>query len=415
MINPNDLTLPPSNTMLEKSILSLIIMDKDLLLTCELKRNDFYDNNYWLIYDFMKRNNTTDLQLICDSVAKNWIDMDYLFDISIYSMSISEFENYCKRIKEYSKQRQIIKKANTISAKAMSWNDVSSDITELIDINTEIVPVNKRSLLEVIIDDLDKLVKDDYICSFWYEYLDKSIWWMFAWNTVVIAWPTWSWKSSLAMNIIDKIINTHHVAIHSMEVGEVEITRLVTSLSTWYGVSRQRYLTNDEKMEVAEVMSLRNDDLKRLHIYTSWKFDKIVNQIRRDAIDWVRIHFIDHIGLIQTAGTNKTAQLEYITNTLKSLAQELQIFICELCQVSREWAKASRDFEKLQLHHLRQSGSIEQDANIVLLISRPDVDPQDKNPPKSDEMIINIAKNRYWPVGEGKAIFYKSTQIITWS
>lgn len=397
--------IQPNNLEIEKTILCNMLLNNDLILNCDLEKEDFYSFEHQIIFQAMKKLKAFDINLLTHEVIKDNILPDYILDLAIVTLSDAYFEDHCKKIKELSICRQIIVKANKIQALAYDEKALHSDIAELVSISTN-TNTKKKSMLELIVEDIDQDVKDDYIWCFWYDFLDDTIWGIFATNIVVIAWPTSHWKSSLAMNIINKIIKTQKVSLHSLEVSAKEVWRLLISLNTWYGVSRQRNLTDDEKGIISNKIADISDSLTNINVYSNSQLDKIINQIRKDTLDWVRIHFVDHIGLVRTTEKNKTTALQQVTNGLKSLAMELNICIVELCQINRDWSK-DLEIAGIELYHLKQSWSIEEDANIAMLIHRT---PHDE---RYDNLHIKIAKNRYGAKLEWRLYFHKSSQFIS--
>jgi replicative DNA helicase len=113
----------------------------------------------------------------------------------------------------------------------------------------------------------------------------------------------------------------------------------------------------------------------------------------------VEIIFIDYLGLIGSENYHlpRYEQISEISRSLKSLARELKVPVVVLCQLTRE---AER--ERPNLSNLRDSGSIEQDADVVLFLHRDRVEKKQNEPPNPDEGIptdLIIAKQRNGPVG----------------
>jgi replicative DNA helicase len=116
----------------------------------------------------------------------------------------------------------------------------------------------------------------------------------------------------------------------------------------------------------------------------------------------VEIIFVDYLGLIGSENYNlpRYEQISEISRSLKSLARELKIPVVVLCQLTREAEK-----ERPSLSNLRDSGSIEQDADVVLFLHRDRVDKKTNEAPNPDEGIptdLIIAKQRNGPVGTVK-------------
>jgi replicative DNA helicase len=116
---------------------------------------------------------------------------------------------------------------------------------------------------------------------------------------------------------------------------------------------------------------------------------------------------IDYIQLMQGRGRyeNRTLELASISRSLKMLAKELNIPVVIISQLSR--APESRGDHKPQLSDLRESGALEQDADVVLMLFRPDLYPADAKPEEEGVVEVNIAKQRNGPTGVVKLAFIK--------
>ena len=115
---------------------------------------------------------------------------------------------------------------------------------------------------------------------------------------------------------------------------------------------------------------------------------------------------IDYIQLMQGRGRfeNRTLELASISRSLKGLAKELSVPIIVLSQLSR--APEARSDKRPMLSDLRESGSIEQDADVVLMLARPR-DADDKYQVATDKLELIVAKQRNGPVGELKLTFLR--------
>lgn len=115
---------------------------------------------------------------------------------------------------------------------------------------------------------------------------------------------------------------------------------------------------------------------------------------------------VDHIGLVETGNSKQDARqsLEEVSRRLKLLTQNLKISIIALSQLNR--GVESRESNEPQLRDLRETGAIEQDANIVGFLWRPSEDPTDKN------LNLSIKKNRDGELGKLEFYFQKNIQKI---
>lgn len=137
--------------------------------------------------------------------------------------------------------------------------------------------------------------------------------------------------------------------------------------------------------------------------------DEISSVIKQHAQRFGSGHYlaiVDHIGLVETDNPKQDARqsLEEVSRRLKLLTQNLKISIIALSQLNR--GVESRESNEPQLRDLRETGAIEQDANIVGFLWRPSEDPTDKN------LNLSIKKNRDGELGKLEFYFQKNIQKI---
>jgi replicative DNA helicase len=232
-------------------------------------------------------------------------------------------------------------------------------------------------------------------------------------DLVVLAGRPSMGKTSLALNIARNAAVEHNacVALFSLEMSrESLVERLVASEASVN--TRKIHLglrTHDEEKRVMDAIGI----LSEAPIYIDDSPQMRVIEMRSKA---KRLHFeqpinliiVDHLGLIQgdTRNDNRVQEVSYITRSLKVLAREMNVPVIVVSQLSR--ATEMRESRKPQLSDLRDSGSIEQDADVVIFIYRDDYyftqedwalkHPNEEYPAGMADIII--AKHRNGPTGE---------------
>lgn len=184
----------------------------------------------------------------------------------------------------------------------------------------------------------------------------------------------------------------HSAAIYSLEMTNHElITRLMYSGGEITPAHVYRDMPNElcdqESDKLAALPMVLNQEVKTLDELRV----QIVADHERGKAD---IAFIDYLQLIQdpnNATKPKHEQVGEITRQLKALAKECQIPIVVLSQLSRE---ADKEGGSPELHHLKDSGSIEQDADIVMLLYNPTREEDGREIPDRERLMIRLAKNR---------------------
>jgi replicative DNA helicase len=238
-------------------------------------------------------------------------------------------------------------------------------------------------------------------------------------DLIIVAGRPSMGKTSLALNIARNAAVEHNacVALFSLEMSrESLVERLVAAEAAVNSRKiRLNMETPDEEKRIMDAIGI----LSEAPIYIDDSPQVRVIEMRSKA---KRLHFdrninmiiIDHLGLVMgdTRTDNRVQEISYITRSLKVLARELNVPVIVVSQLSR--ASERRDSHKPQLADLRDSGSIEQDADVVLFIYRDEyyyrteeewlkVNPNEEYPAGLADVII--AKHRNGPIGDVKLRF----------
>lgn len=259
--------------------------------------------------------------------------------------------------------------------------------------------------------------KDDSIIPTGFDGLDKMFEGFQPSELIFLAGSTGSGKTTLAMNIAFNCAKAKKkVLFFSLEMKEIELhERLVKNLAN---VSNYATMTEQEFSKVVKISRSIKERLP-LEINDKNITLEAMYSVIKDKKD-IDIVFIDHLNILTTSEKikDKLERLEYLTRKLKEMAKDLNIPIVCLCQLNR--SNADREIKHPSLADLRGSGSIEQDANLVLFVYRPEYfllqskpDEDSKNYLKWEEQYQNskgkakivVAKNRRGRTGEVEMIF----------
>lgn len=213
-------------------------------------------------------------------------------------------------------------------------------------------------------------------------------------------------KTSLALNIAYKASIENHVAVFSLEMSKMQLTqRLLSALSNinlselvsgrvteWMNLGQASQLLAESKMYVDDTSSISLNELR----------SKCRKLKARGELDLV---IIDYLQLMTTNSRNENRQQEIstISRGLKGLAKELNCPILALSQLSR--APDQRPNHRPVMSDLRESGAIEQDADVVLMLYRDDYYDPETDKPNIAEIIV--AKHRNGPTGTVDMLFDK--------
>lgn len=242
--------------------------------------------------------------------------------------------------------------------------------------------------------------------------LDKIINGMHGGRFYIIAGRTGMGKSAMMTSIISNLLDQDMKAgVFSLEMTSKEVINRIVSIKTKIPVWKlsKGLIEKEEFYKVSEEVKKITDDNLLLNDMASSNINYIRNMIKRWKTAGVKIIFIDHIGLCKTDAykENRVYQMQNITSSLKQFSKDFNIPIVGLAQVNR--GVEARDNKRPGLSDLRDSGAIEMDSDVVLILYRR-IYYLKLNKPEKDENIVDwkadcdkfkdkaeiiIAKNRH--------------------
>ena len=431
--------LPPRDTDAEEAVIGSLLIDGAAIykIAVLIKPSDFYGERNLQIYGAC-------LSLYQRSEAINQITVAQELDrqdkleacgggaylshlISIVPTSL-DIEHYAQIVYRLSVMRRIIDASNQIAAIGYEANpDVDSSLSRAEDTLFKIRQGQDTRDLVPIRQVLDKYFETTipgsaasegqaeqipYIQSS-FTGLDEILGGFQRSDLIIAAGRPSMGKTSLALNIARNaaVERGACVAIFSLEMSRESLVLRLLSSESGVNLSRVRFGLHSEAderkiMDATGILSeapIYIDDSPQLRIV---EIRSKVRQLYHErGVDLV---IVDYLQLIQGEGKreNRVQEISYITRYLKGLARELNVPVIAASQLSRavEWRTSHRP----QLSDLRESGSIEQDADIVLFIYRDEVrysnqqeweteHPGEKYPPPAE---VIIAKHRNGPTGQ---------------
>ena len=425
----NNLRVPPQNIDAERSVLGALMLDKDAIIKVAnlMRIGDFYKDDHNLIYEAMlelyeKRDPIDVLSLSNRLEEKNKLEKiggsSYLTGLVNSVPSSANVEHYAKVVQKKSTLRKLI----TVSSEIVELGyKEEEDVEKLLDtaeqklfgvsqkyIKQDFVSI--KSILETAFNRIDELHKggnklrgipsgfpdlDNILAGF-----QKS-------DLIIIAARPSIGKTSLALDLARQIATKQKVpvGIFSLEMSSDQlIDRMLAAES---GVDLWRLRTgrlksgegDDDFQRIGEAMGVLSESPIFIDDAGSANIMEIRTMARRlQAEQNVGVLIVDYLQLMEgrSGGDNRVNEISEISRSLKQLAKELNIPIIALSQLSR--AVESRSPQIPKLSDLRESGSIEQDADIVMFLYREDREKPDT--PNKNIVEIHIAKHRNGPVGK---------------
>lgn len=407
----------PHNIEAEQSCLGCVLIDSNAPagILGDLKVEDFYIESHGIIFEAMLNlymdNKPIDLITLSDSLEKSGLlesvgDIEYLAKLSNMLPSAFNYEYYVDIVKRDSLLRQLINAGQEIISSAYESNSreplvyAEKLIFDIADngIKSSLIKISDN--VDPVIKELQDIQKDKSklrgITTGFYG-LDKLTNGFQKGDLILLAARPGFGKTSFAMNVItNAALAGHKCAIFSLEMPKEQITqRMLCSLAC---VNMAKALSGDLNSEEWQRLFEASNKLKDLDIYiddNSYSNPlSITAKCRRlkheKGLDMI---MIDYLQLMDTdGGQDKSRQvvISEFTRALKIAAKDLEIPILLLSQLNR--AVESRKDHTPMLSDLRESGSIEQDADIVLFINRPDQYADSKASDNLTELVI--AKHR---------------------
>ncbi len=417
-----------ANIDAEQAVLgSVLISPKTLSRIAELLKADyFYLPKHKTLFELyiktLDKYQQIDINLLKEEIVAskyNDFDITYLNELARQACSPTLVEHYIKIIQDKFKLRQLIKACDDTIAKIKENEEPDELLINLEKVIFEIgqgMNEEKISSVGKILQGVLTILEERFEgitplvgLSTGYNELDGIIGGFAPSNYIVIAGRPGLGKTSFALNLAYNIAKRHEPVLfftleaeHHMLVHNILCS--VAGVNTF--LARKGNLSIEERMELNKAASILED----LPLYidnskniTPFELRLIARKCRKQY--GIKAIFIDYLQLINgTSGglygatriENRQQEIAFISRSLKILATELNIPVIAVAQLSR--SVESREGHRPLLSDLRESGAIEQDADIVLFLFREDYYLREQTPPEKKGICeIIVAKNRYGP------------------
>lgn len=418
----------PYHQEAERSVLGAIFLDpkKVTAVKDQLHNEDFFEEAHMLIYQAMKDVDEDNLKVDFASVASKLEQsgqlarvggMPYLLDLSDAVPSIRNLNTYVDLVRDGSLKRQVIKLASDIVNEGYLKNENAAEYITRAEEDIFALAQKRKTtqfsmLSEVIIAVREKTERNKNKkggitgLRTGFDNIDRLTAGLQPEELIILAARPSMGKSAMAMNLalnVSKLNKDGHagVAIFSLEMSNEQLAARM--LSSEANVENNKIKTGS--LSAAEWQHLEGgiETLSLLNIAFDDSAAVMVADIRakcrklkqEDKLDFV---VIDYLQLIKgdTRSGNRQEEVAKISRALKQMARELHVPVLALSQLSRDVEK--REDKRPVLADLRESGAIEQDADIVMFLYRGDYYIRDKSK-KTGDVELSIAKNRQGVAG----------------
>lgn len=430
--------LPPQSIESEKALLGSLMLDKEGIVKVIdfLKPEDFYKENHAIIYqamiDLYQKNEPIDIMSVTQRLEEkkeleNIGGASYLSELLEIIPTPAHLLHYAKTVREKKVLRDLIKISGEIAELGYKEHE---DVDKILDeAEKKIFNISERSLTQGFLPvkkELDKAFERiDRIHSrkgalrgvtTGFSKLDDMLAGLQAGDFILLAARPSLGKTSLSLDIARSAAKSGAVVgIFSLEMSKEQLVdRLIAAeagLSLWK--LRTGKLSDEEEFgKIREAMAR----LSEMPIYIDDTPSAGVLHMRAmsrrlQAEKGLDMIIVDYLQLIQPSSSSESMvqQVTEVSRSLKALAKELNIPVLALSQLSR--AVEHRPDQRPRLSDLRESGSLEQDSDVVLFIYREDkVRP---NTPRQNIADIIIAKHRNGPIG--KVELYFNEDLVSFS
>lgn len=437
--------LPPQNLEAEHHFLGCLLIDKDAIIKVAdiIHENDFYKDIHKIIFETVKdlfnRRDPIDILSLTNRLEeKEKLDIvggrTYLAELTNSVATASNVEHYANIIQRKATLRRLINASGEIAA--MGY-DESEDIDKVLDeseqklfqvsqkyLKNAFLPID--NLLTEAFDRIDELHKQSGKLrglTTGFAELDSLLAGLQKSDLIILAARPSVGKTSLALDIARQaaVINKAAVGVFSLEMSKEQLVDRM--LCAQAGVSLWKMRTGklsdrEEDNDFANIGAAMGQ-LSEAPIYIDDSANATIMEIRTKArrlqiekkLDLLVIDYLQLMEGRGKYGDNRVQEVSEITRGLKGIARELNIPVLALSQLSRVVEQSKPAIPKLS--HLRESGSIEQDADVVMFIYRKAADRGYAREELTDEDMASselyIAKHRNGPTGKVNLFFDENT------
>jgi replicative DNA helicase len=421
----------PNNLDAERSVLGAILLDNNALNPAveHLRPEDFFLDQHRRVFTQMialgESQQAIDLVTLTEELHRRG-DLDasggapYLASLADGMPRVSNVEHYARIVKEKAMLRNLIHATHNIQQRAFEGEDGADTILDnaessIFALAEDRVKAGLIPVKDIVRDNFERLErifregKSITGVATGYGELDKLTSGLQPSELLILAARPSQGKTALALNLAENISIRagHPAAIFSLEMSkESLLQRLVASVAQIDAhkfrtghLSKEDWRRMTDALGVIAAAPLWIDDAGSISVL---EIGAKARRLKRDK--GLSLLIVDYLQLITARGrfSNRNEEVASISRALKGLAKELQIPVLVLSQLTRA---PERDDRGPQLSDLRESGAIEQDADVVMFIYRPHFFKAGATPEEREETELKIAKQRNGPTESVKFVF----------
>ena len=416
--------VPPHNLVAEQSIIGSMIMDKDAIVVAEeiVTKEDFYDQRYGVIFEAMielhSDGNPTDLLTLQNKLKEKDLppelsSLEVIRDLIASVPTSANVRYYANIVKEKSVLRQMIKVTEGISNECYLDNKGTEEILDnaekkVFNIIQKRNTGNVVDIKDVVVESLESIEAAARnkgsvtgVATGFYD-LDYKTAGLQASDLILLAARPSMGKTALALNIAEHVAVKNNVptAIFSLEMSRDQLVKRIMAMHSRIDSQSIRTgdLTDDQWVDLVDTSRIIGNSNLTIDDTAGISVSELRSKCRKLKLEKnLGLVIIDYLQLMSGSKHSESRQQEIseISRSLKALAREIDAPVLALSQLSR--AVEQRPDKRPMLSDLRESGAIEQDADVVMFIYRDDYYNNDSEEKGISEIIIG--KQRNGPTG----------------
>ncbi len=434
------LRIPPHSEEAERGVLGSILLDPasaiDKCLAKRLGSDSFYDRRHQALFEQMVDMNQANRPMDAITIAE-WLKdhnalekvggYDYLVQLQDSTLVPAHVEFYCDIVQEKNLYRRLIEHSNEVTDSAYKGEEdaallvsqAEESLFELGGHGADAIPDWKDSIKHVFTE-INKDPNDiDHGVTTGYENLNERLRGLAKTDMIVLAARPAMGKTSLAMNIAENAAlgklarggSGVPVGIFSLEMSREQLVRrMLFSNARVSSQAVRKNLTTENHMRLTEAV----DRLSKANIYIDDTPGLEAVELRsrarrmksRHGVELIVIDYLQLMNYSKFSKDGRQRETMAISGAIKAMAKELEVPVIVLSQLSR--ATETRGDKNIpKLSDLRDSGAIEQDADVVLLLYRPSYYKHGEDRDSDNLAIVDVAKYRHGETGEVRMSFIK--------
>lgn len=405
--------LPPHHVESEQAVLGCLLRDNAAIDRIDLAETDFYRHDHRLIWiaitGLIDQHKPADVITVAESLGDE-LDrvggLAYIVDLSGNSPATENVKHYAKTVKDRAMLRRLAEASVRIGDLAYAGGDAYEAVAEaqqaVMELDTTEAASESVSLKEALrgmVERVDAAYHGNApVMPTGFTDLDAKIVGLEPGDVIVVAGRPSMGKTAFAMQIAEQVSETEPVQVFSLEMGAQQLAMRQAAGIGKIDLMKLRtgQLNDDEWQRLTYALG----KLSSRPMYIDDRSSMSVAQIRARARQTKRKHglslvVVDYIGLVDAPGENRATAVAAVSRGIKAMARELGVPVILLCQLNRQ--VTGRTNHRPVLSDLRESGAIEQDADLILLLHRDDYYDPDSQWKGVAECIIG--KQRNGPTG----------------